>query len=165
MPEITQAEQDDQSAQVIQLVCFKLANEEYAVDITNVQEVIRVHTITPIPQTPPFVLGVINIRGNIVPVFDPRKAFHLTEKPFDEQTKIMVLDVFGTRFSMIVDEILDNIKIESSRIDPAPDVKLKIDREVIKGLGQGMGRMLIILDLNKVSDTLMTAIKRAAEAL
>ena len=63
---ITAAEQSE----IVQLVCFRLAGEEYAVDITNVQEVIRVQSITPVPRMPVFVLGVINIRGNIVPVFD-----------------------------------------------------------------------------------------------
>ena len=79
----------------LELVCFTLANEEYAVDIKHVQEVIKVPKITKIPQLPDFVLGAINIRGNIVPVFDLRRQFQLAEKPLDSQSKLLVLKLGG----------------------------------------------------------------------
>ena len=139
------------SGEVMQLVCFKLAQEEYAVDITSVQEVIKVLRITPVPQMPPFVLGVINIRGTITPVFDMRKLFKLPEKPFDEHTKILVLKYDNNVISIVVDQILDNIKIDHSSIDPAPEVRLKIERECIYGLGEVGDRMIIVLNFSKIS--------------
>jgi len=135
---------------VIQFVCFKMGREEYAIDITQVQEVIRMQKITPVPQMPDFVLGVVNIRGNVVPVFDLRKKFSLPQKPLDELSRTMILKVNRGFVSIIVDEVLDNIKINVSQIDPAPSVKLDMDRQCIKGLGELGTRMIIILDLDKV---------------
>jgi len=159
------AEETALSGEVMQLVCFKLAQEEYAVDITNVQEVIKGQRITPVPQMPPFVLGVINIRGSIIPVFDMRKLFKLPEKVFDEQSKILVLKYEGIVVSIIVDQILDNIKIEHSSIDPAPEVRLKIERECIYGLGEIGDRMVIILNFSKVNGVAKREIQEYAKTL
>lgn len=137
---------------ILQLVCFKLAEEEYAVDITRVQEVIRVQKITPVPQMPDFVLGVVNIRGSVVPVFDLRKKFKLAMKPFDNQTKILVITIDNILISFIVDEILDNIKIDRKIVDPAPSVKMQIERECVKGVGLLKNRMVVILDLDRIND-------------
>ncbi|MCB0410132.1 MAG: purine-binding chemotaxis protein CheW [Candidatus Omnitrophica bacterium] len=143
---------------ILELVCFKLAAEEYAVDITQVQEVIRIQRITPIPQMPEFTLGVINIRGTIVPVFDLRRKFQLPTKEFDGLSKILVADIRGTLISFIVDEILDNIRIESSCVDPSPTVKMNIDRDCIIGIGELENRMIIILDLDTVNDLINSEI-------
>lgn len=151
------------SDEVVQLVCFRLAEEEYAIDITCVQEVIRIQNVTHVPQMPDFVLGVINIRGNIVPVFDLRVAFQLPQKSFDEHTKILVLNLGGLSFSIIVDEILDNVKLEKFQIDPAPSIKLKMDRACIHGLGQVGERMIIILDTSTVLDVIGAAIDATKE--
>lgn len=144
----------DEQQKVEQFVCFKLASEEYAFDIKCVQEVIRVPRITPVPQMPDFCLGVINIRGNVVPLFDLRRKFHLTEKPFDSNTKILVAAIDNMLISMVVDEILDNIKLESAQIDPAPTVRMKIERDCIRGLGELEGRMIAILDLGKIHEVI-----------
>jgi len=159
------AEEAALSGEVMQLVCFKLAQEEYAVDITSVQEVIKVLRITPVPQMPPFVLGVINIRGTITPVFDMRKLFKLPEKPFDDLTKILVLKHDNTVISIVVDQILDNIKIEHSRIDPAPEVRLKIERECIYGLGEIGDRMVIVLNFGKISAVAKREIQEQAKTI
>jgi purine-binding chemotaxis protein CheW len=139
---------------VIQLVCFMFSNEQYAVEITGVREVIHARRVTPVPQMPDFALGVINIRGSIIPVFDLRKKFGLPEKPFDDKTKLLIVEIKGTQISFIVDEILDNVKIAKSSIDPSPHVKMNIQRECIRGLGQMENRMIIILDLRKVSESI-----------
>ncbi len=146
------------SSEVLQLVCFKLAEEEYAVDITSVQEVIRVSALTPVPQMPDFVLGVINVRGSIIPVFDLRKEFRLPEKEMDDQSKIIILNVRDVSFGIIADHILDNVKLDKNLVDPAPEVKLRMNRECIKGLGEIGKRMIIILNLAKVSEVINSAI-------
>ena len=146
------------SSEVLQLVCFKLAEEEYAVDITSVQEVIRVSALTPVPQMPDFVLGVINVRGSIIPVFDLRKEFRLPEKEMDDQSKIIILNVRDVSFGIIADNILDNVKLDKNLVDPAPEVKLRMNRECIKGLGEIGKRMIIILNLAKVSEVINSAI-------
>ncbi len=136
----------------LQLVCFKFADEQYAVDITHVREVVRVQRVTPLPQMPEFTLGVINIRGFIIPVFDLRKKFGLKENPFDNQTKFLIADIDGDQISFVVDEILDNIKINVSSVDPSPNIKMQIKKECIKGVGQLENRMIVILDLYKLHD-------------
>ncbi len=147
-----QEEIEQESSEILQLVCFKLAEEEYAVDITSVQEVIRVQTITPVPQMPEFVLGVVNIRGSVVPVFDLRKKFVLNVTEFNSDTKILVVNVNNVLLSFIVDEILDNIKLDPASIDPAPNVKMQIARECVAGVGLRENRMIVILDLYRIND-------------
>lgn len=158
MEESVSQQDMQESSDVLQLVCFKLAEEEYAVDITRVQEVIRVQKITPVPQMPEFVLGVVNIRGNVVPVLDLRKKFKLALKPFDDLTKILVITIDNILISFIVDEILDNIKLDQEHIDPAPSVKMQIEKECVRGVGLTEGRMIIILDLPRINDEINKAI-------
>lgn len=144
---------------VKQFVCFKLANEEYAIDIQLVQEVIKIVKITKIPQMPKFSLGVINNRGNIIPVFDLRKAFHIEDKPFSSDTRLLITIVDGTIISLVVDKVLDNVKFDMSQVDPAPQVKMNINRDYIHGLGELDNRMIVILNLAKMHESLMSAIK------
>ncbi|OGX41516.1 MAG: hypothetical protein A3G91_00505 [Omnitrophica WOR_2 bacterium RIFCSPLOWO2_12_FULL_50_9] len=144
---------------ISQVVCFMFADEQYAVDITSVKEVIHARKITPVPQMPDFTLGVINIRGNIIPVFDLRKKFGLEEKAFDDQTKMIVVDVDEAQICFVVDEILDNVKIPASSVAPAPSVKMRIKRECIKGIGKLEDRMIIILDLRRLNESILEDIK------
>ena len=136
----------------IQLVCFKLADEEYAVRITDVQEVIRLRPITHIPQTPFFALGVINLRGSIIPVFDMRSRLKLRRKEFDHETKIIIATISGQVFSFVVDFVLENIILEESQIDATPSVKMNIDKDCVDGIGQLENRMITILNLKKVQE-------------
>lgn len=150
---------DSANRDVVQLVCFKLANEEYSLDINLIQEVMRMTKITKVPQMPDFCLGVINSRGNIIPVFDLRKKFYLEEKPFDSDTRILVSNVNNMTVSFIVDEVLDNIKFDAAHIDPPPTVKMNISREYMKGIGQLESRMIVILDLDKMHDLILQEIE------
>ena len=143
-------EESGNAEAMIQLVCFKLANEEYAVKITDIREVIRTRRITKVPQTPVFALGIINLRGSIIPVYDLRSWFKLSMKEFDHVTKIIIADVGGEEFSMVVDEVIENVILESSQIDAAPKGGLWINRECVLGLGELEGRMITILNYKKV---------------
>lgn len=135
-----------------QFVCFKLADEEYAIDIVEIQEVIRVPAITEVPQMPAFTLGIINVRGSVIPVFDLRKKLYLPEKALDGNTKIVIARVDEEAFGMIVDEVLDNVKLEANQIDPAPTVKMKVNRECINGLGKLDNRMIALLNLTRIHE-------------
>lgn len=139
---------------MMQLVCFKLAQEEYAVNIYNTDEVIKVSKITPVPQMPEFVLGVVNLRGNVYTVFDLRKKFGLPGKIFDKNSKILVLDTDGSKICIIVDMVLDNIKIKNDMIDPSPKIKSNVDKEYIQGLCILNDRIIVILDVKKVNDSI-----------
>ncbi len=150
----------DENRQTVvkQFVCFKLANEEYAVDIQLVQEAIKPPKITKIPQMPAFSLGVINNRGNIMPVFDLRKKFHIADKAFTHDTRFLVTSVDGAIISLVVDQVLDNVKFDMAQVDPAPQVKMNIDRDYIQGLGELDNRMIVILDLEKMHGSMMQEI-------
>jgi len=141
----------EKAVQVDQFVCFKLANEEYALDINCVQEVIRIQEITALPQLPDFVLGVVNIRGSVVPVFDLRKKLKLAEKAIDDHSRVILTQVDGVLSSYLVDEVLDNIKLDGSKVDRSPDVRMSISRECVRGLGVVDGRMIVIIDHTAVN--------------
>ena len=134
------------ATQIAQFVCFKLAHEEYAIDINCVQEVIRPQEITQLPQLPDFVLGVVNIRGSVVPLFDLRKKLNLAEKALDDHSRMILVQIDGVPGCYLVDEILDNIKLDGSKIDPAPDVRMSIPKECVRGLGVVDSRMIVIID-------------------
>lgn len=154
-----QSLQEQSDKDVLQMVCFSFGQEQYAIDITNVQEVIRVQKVTHVPQMPDFTLGVINIRGDILPVFDLRKKFGMPEKQADDQTKMIVVDVGDARICFIVDAILDNVKLEKESIVPAPNMKMKIKHECIQGIGNLKGRMIVILDIIKLHESILEDIK------
>jgi purine-binding chemotaxis protein CheW len=154
----TAAEFEKSEASIKQFVCFKLANEQYGIDIQLIQEVVKVPKITQIPQMPFFCLGVINSRGNIIPVFDLRKKFQLTDKEFSHDTRILVASINNEAVSFVVDQVLDNVKFDMTQVDPAPTVRMNIGREYIQGLGELEGRMIVILDLEKMHDHMMAEI-------
>ncbi len=149
---------NQKEVEIKQFVCFKLANEEYAIDIQLIQEVVKIPKITDIPQMPSFCLGVINSRGNIIPVFDLRRKFRLPDREFTSETRILSASIDGTMISLVVDQVLDNVKFDMTQVDPAPSVKMNIDREYIHGLGELEGRMIVILDLLKMHEHMLKEI-------
>ena len=148
--ETTGQEQGKQAEGVTQAVCFKLAHEEYGLDIRYVQEVVRLSDITPVPQMPDCCRGVINIRSNVVALFDLRTVLKLPEKPFDDKMKVIVAIHEEKIVGFLVDEMLDNIKLSATDIEPGPAVKMNIDKECIIGLAKLAGRMVVLIDVPKI---------------
>ena len=138
------------SEELLPLVCFRLCDEQYALDIARVHEVLRVPPITRVPQMPDPVLGIINTRGNIIPVFDFRRKFGLAGKPLDQRAKIVVVDTPEAPVCFVADELLDNVKVERSSIAPASQGKLKIPKECVTGISRLEERGIVILDLDKI---------------
>ncbi len=140
--------------ELLALVCFRLGDEQYALDIARVHEVLRLMPIIRVPQMPDFVLGIINARGNIIPVFDFRRKFGLGGpsggNTIDEKAKIIVVDVREAPVCFVADELLDNVKIERSSIAPVPQGKLKVPKECVAGISRLDERVIIILDLDKM---------------
>ena len=93
-------------AQDVQLVIFKLANEDYGLPIQKVQEINRIVPVTRLPQTPDFMEGIINLRGRVIPVVDLRKRFGLTAKPHEDDTRIMIVDIGGQTVGISVDPVV-----------------------------------------------------------
>ncbi len=139
-----------------QLVAFQLGTEGYCVDISKVREINRLVNITHIPESPPFVEGVINLRGQIIPIIDLRRRFGLVEdsKKNAQETRIMVVETNGTLVGFIVDAVREVLRIPSDQIEPTPDlVTSGIDRKYIEGVASVNDRLLIILNSDLIFAT------------
>jgi purine-binding chemotaxis protein CheW len=140
-----------EQGELIQLVSFNLAQEEYGVDVLKVREIIRMPTITRVPNTPHYVEGVINLRGKVIPIINMRKRFCLADAEYDKQTRIMVMDVGGELMGFIVDAVSEVIRISSSEIQPSPAVVTSgVDQECIAGVINQAERLLVLLELEKM---------------
>lgn len=134
----------------VQLVVFRLASEEYGVDIQQVREIIKVIDITRVPMAPDFIEGVINLRGQITPVMDLRKRLDLPELERGEETRIIVVELEKNVVGMIVDEVEEVQRLHERDIDPTPTISMEVGAEFINGVGKLGDRLLILLDLHKI---------------
>jgi len=135
--------------EMLQLVSFKLGDEEFGVDIMQVQEIIRMQEITSVPNAPEFVEGVINLRGRVIPIIDLRKRFGLEEKSHDKATRIIVVKVDDLTVGLVVDEVSEVLRIPADTVEPPPPIVAGVESEYIKGVGKLEDRLLILLDLSK----------------
>ncbi|MGD9692206.1 MAG: chemotaxis protein CheW [Phycisphaerales bacterium] len=134
----------------LQLVTFEVGGEEYAVEILSVQEINRMMSLTRVPQSPPEVEGVINLRGKIIPVVDLRKRFGLSQAEHGTESRIVVVEVRGKVIGFIVDRVHEVLRIESTIVEPAPEMVCSIDSDFVQGVGKLEDRLLILLDLGKL---------------
>lgn len=141
--EHTKAEQE------LQLVTFRLANEEYGLPITKVQEINRLVPVTKLPQTPMFMEGIINLRGRIIPVIDLRKRFGMSVTDHDDDTRIIIVEIHGETVGAMVDAVTEVVRLETANIEPPP-TNIAVDSQYIDGVGKIDGRLIILLDLDKV---------------
>jgi purine-binding chemotaxis protein CheW len=133
-----------------QLVVFRLGSEEYGVDILQVQEIKRMLDITRVPQAPDFIEGVINLRGQIIPVLDLRRRFAFPAAERTADTRIIVVNIGELIIGLIVDTVLEVISLSKEAISPAPALVTGIDNDFLSGIGDLGERLLIILNLEKI---------------
>jgi len=136
-----------------QLVAFKIDSEEYGVKIANVQEINRMTDVTKIPRAPYYIDGIVNLRGNVIPVLNLRKFFKLPEKQTTDATRIIIVDFEGKRTGIVVDSVSEVLRFEKTLIEEPPDVLSNgIDSDYVEGVGklEGGKRMILILDIGKV---------------
>lgn len=135
-----------------QLVSFKIGNEEFGVGIGEVQEIIRLPDITRVPRTPHFVEGVINLRGNVLPVIDLRKRFALEAIKKTNATRIVVVNVDNKTTGIIVDSVSEVLRLSKEAIEPPPPIVARIEGRYLRGIGKlnDGKRLLILLNLNEV---------------
>jgi len=136
--------------ELLQLVTFNLGNEEYAVAILKVQEINRMKEITRVPNAPPYVEGVINLRGKVIPVVNLRSKFGLDNKENNEHTRIMIMDVQGITMGLVVDSVSEVLRIPSSTVEPTPPMASNISAEFIKGIAKMDERLIILLDMDRL---------------
>jgi purine-binding chemotaxis protein CheW len=133
---------------------FKLGPETYGLEILKVQEIIGMMTVTRVPRTPPFVRGVINLRGKVIPVIDLRSKFGLEAHSDTEKTCIIVVQVMhaGTKVVMgtLVDEVSEVLNINADQIEPAPSFGTVVDTNFILGMGKVGQKVIMLLDIDKV---------------
>lgn len=138
------------SDEELQVVTFHLGKEEFAVPILQIQEINRLVEITRVPKSPDFVEGVINLRGKVIPIIDLRKRFSLQEAELGRYTRIVVVNMDSRMIGLIVDSVSEVLRLSKDAMEPPPPVVAGIDSEYIRGLGKLEGRLLILLDLNKI---------------
>lgn len=134
-----------------QYVVFKLNKEEFGIDIMNVKEIIPYQKSTQIPNSPNFIEGVINYRGNVIPIINLNKRFKLNTEEITGDTRIIVINIEEKEIGFVVDEASQTLRLEKEQIDPTPDIISDVDRRYITGVGKiDESRLLILLDLEKV---------------
>jgi purine-binding chemotaxis protein CheW len=135
-----------------QYLTFMLDREEYGVEILRVQGIQGWDSVTPIPNTPDYVLGVINLRGLVVPIIDLRKRFQLEDIPFGPTTVVIVVKVIGDGSERIVGMVADAVSevynINQQEVKPAPDFGSAVDTEFVRGLASLDEKMVILLDVD-----------------
>jgi purine-binding chemotaxis protein CheW len=137
-----------------QYLSFFLGGQEYATDILRVQEIKGWDTVTRVPYSPNYILGVINLRGAIVPVIDPRVRFALDSAPFDAATVVIVVRVAGARgeriVGLVVDAVSDVYSFAADNIQPPPDAVGSVDQMFVLGLAKLEDKLVIILDIERL---------------
>ena len=133
-----------------EFLSFKLGQEEYCLDILSVQEIRGYDTVTSIANTPDFIKGVINLRGNIVPIVDMRIKFRLSEARYDTTTIVIILNLNKKMIGIVVDSVSDVIALPVEAIREAPRFGSAINTEFISGMATVDGNMLIVVDIQKL---------------
>lgn len=134
----------------MQLVSFRLAQEEYGVEITKVQEIILMGEITRVPQTPTYIKGLINLRSTVIPIIDLRLRFGLPQEEPTDETRIMVVNVAGKTIGIIVDAVSEVLRISNNQIAPTPPTVAGLERNYLTGLVKLESRLLILLDIDQI---------------
>lgn len=138
------------STQDRKMIVFQLQDEEYAVPVNQIGSIERQQPITRVPQTLPYVKGVINLRGVVIPIIDLRLRFGMEETDFDANKRIIIAQINEMEVGLIVDVANDVIDIPEELIEPAPEVIGTVNADYIEGVAKVDNRLLILLDLQKV---------------
>ena len=138
------------SEEVFQWVTFKLENEVYGVNVMQVQEVLRYTEIAPVPGAPDYVLGIINLRGNLVTVIDTRLKFGLMPAEVTDSSRIIIIEAEKQVVGILVDSVAEVVYLKASEIDPAPSVGTEESARFIQGVSNRKEDLLILVDLNKL---------------
>lgn len=133
-----------------EFLTFLLASEEYGIDILKVQEIRGYEHPTPIANAPAFIKGIINLRGNIVPIVDLRIKFNFASVEYDELTVVIILNIAGRIVGVVVDGVSDVLALKPDEVKPAPEFGSAFNAEYLTGLGTFNDRMLILVDIERL---------------
>lgn len=133
-------------------VIFSLCGEYYGINIYNVENIERSPNITRLPHTKHYVKGIMNLRGNVIPVIDLRERFGLEQKEYDEDMRIIIVNYDDYQIGLVVDSSSETLQLSEENIDKAPATSASISDEYIKDIGKHDNRIIMLLDLKKVLD-------------
>ncbi|EHR42263.1 MULTISPECIES: chemotaxis protein CheW [Alishewanella] len=145
-----QADKNQAADQVLQWVTFRLQEETYGINVMQVQEVLRYSEIAPVPGSPDYVLGIINLRGNVVTVIDTRARFGLPPAEVSDNTRVVIIEAEKQVIGILVDSVAEVVYLKQSEIDNAPNVGTDESARFIQGVANRDGQLLILVDLNKL---------------
>jgi purine-binding chemotaxis protein CheW len=149
-----------------QMIIFKVGAEEFAVDIMLVKEVVMMRDITPVPETAAFVEGVMNLRGNLVPVLDLRKRLRARRVQSSAEQRILIARLNGKLIGLIVDGTSEVVRISRDMIEPAPDIIRELDAEYIAGIINLNERFITLMDLERaLTDEISSELEQVMTAL
>ncbi|MDB2373287.1 chemotaxis protein CheW [Psychrosphaera haliotis] len=140
----------DGNDEVLQWVTFRLEDETYGINVMQVQEVLRYTEIAPVPGAPEYVLGIINLRGNVVTVIDTRARFGLSNGEVSDNSRIVIIESDKQVIGILVDSVAEVVYLKTSEIDSAPNVGTDESAKFIQGVSNRGGELLILVDLNKL---------------
>jgi purine-binding chemotaxis protein CheW len=140
----------DPNDEVLQWVTYRLDEETYGINVMQVQEVLRHTEIAPVPGAPDYVLGIINLRGNVVTVIDTRARFGLPPTEITDNTRIVIIEADEHVVGILVDSVAEVVYLRSSEIDSAPNVGTEESAKFIQGVSNRDNELLILVDLNKL---------------
>ena len=146
----TRVSASDPNDEVLQWVTYRLDEETYGVNVMQVQEVLRYTEIAPVPGAPDYVLGIINLRGNVVTVIDTRSRFGLPSAQTTDNSRIVIIESEEQVVGILVDSVAEVVYLRSSEIDSAPNVGTEESAKFIQGVSNQKGELLILVDLNKL---------------
>ncbi len=141
---------EEQTFEQEQLVVFEVSGESFGIDISLVQEIIRLQPITEVPKAPIYVKGVINLRGKVIPIIDLRERFGFVTAEETKATRIVVVNVLGNTVGMIVDAVSEVLRLATGSIEPPSTIVESIGSQYLKGIGKLEDRLIILLDLDKL---------------
>lgn len=135
---------------LLRWVSFRLDNETYGINVMQVQEVLRMTDIAPVPGAPDYVIGIINLRGNVVTVIDTRRRFGLAPTEPDDSTRIVIIETEKLIVGILVDSVAEVMNLRASDIESAPNVGNEESSKYIQGVYSRDGDILILVDVNKL---------------
>ncbi|TGG95953.1 chemotaxis protein CheW [Natronospirillum operosum] len=145
-----QATKSSEDDPILQWVTFRLADESYGINVMQVQEVLRYTDIAPVPGAPGYVLGIINLRGNVVTVIDTRDRFGLPSEEVTDNTRIVIIESDGQVIGIMVDAVAEVVYLKQSEIETAPNVGNDDTSRFIQGVCHKNDQLLILVDLDKL---------------
>jgi purine-binding chemotaxis protein CheW len=138
---------------VKQLISFTVGAEEYGLELLRVKEVIRMRQITWLPKAPSCVKGIINLRGDVIPIIDLRERFGLASQEKSAMTRVIVVDVEGKSVGMVVDSASQVVRVPADQFDPPPSVMGAESRDFITAVGKLGEKLIIMIDIDRILST------------